>query len=82
LFVGDYLNGNLYLFKVNSERSGLTFDSNQQALKDLVADDENESTSIKFGSGFNGITDVKRSPDRLLYVVSIKDGNLYRIVPK
>ena len=82
LFVGDYLNGNLYLFKVNSERSGLTFDSNQQALKDLVADDENESNGIKFGSGFNGITDVKRSPDGLLYVVSINDGKLYRIVHK
>ena len=82
LFVGDYLNGNLYFFKVNSERSGLTFDSNQQSLKDLVADDENESAGIKFGSGFNGITDVKRSPDGLLYVVSIKDGKLYRIVHK
>jgi glucose/arabinose dehydrogenase len=82
LFVGDYLNGNLYFFKVNSERSGLTFDSNQQSLKDLVADDENESNGIKFGSGFNGITDVKRSPDGLLYVVSIKDGKLYRIVHK
>jgi glucose/arabinose dehydrogenase len=82
LFVGDYINGNLYFFKVNSERSGLTFDSNQQSLKDLVADDVNESNSVKFGSGFNGITDVKRSPDGLLYVVSIKDGKLYRIVPK
>lgn len=82
LFVGDYLNGNLYFFKVNSERSGLIFDSNQQSLKDLVADDENESAGIKFGSGFNGITDVKRSPDGLLYVVSIKDGKLYRIVHK
>jgi len=82
LFVGDYNNGNLYFFKVNSDRSGLTFDSNQQSLKDLVADDENESTGIKFGSGFNGITDVKRSPDGLLYVVSIKDGKLYRIVHK
>ncbi len=82
LFVGDYDNGNLYFFKVNSERTGLTFDSNQQGLKDLVADDENELSSIKFGSGFNGITDVKRSPDGLLYVVSIKDGKLYRIVPK
>ena len=82
LFVGDYNNGNLYFFKVNSERSGLRFNSNQQSLKDLVADDENESNSVKFGSGFNGITDVKRSPDGLLYVVSIKDGKLYRIVPK
>jgi aldose sugar dehydrogenase len=82
LFVGDFINGNLYFFKVNSERSGLTFDSSQQSLKDLVADDVNESNSVKFGSGFNGITDVKRSPDGLLYVVSIKDGKLYRIVPK
>jgi glucose/arabinose dehydrogenase len=82
LFVGDYNNGNLYFFKVNSERTGLTFDSSQQALKDLVADDDSELSSIIFGSGFNGITDVKRSPDGLLYVVSINDGKLYRIVPK
>ena len=59
----------LLLFKVNSERSGLTFNSNQQSLKDLVADDENESNSVKFGSGFNGITDVKGAPDGLFFMV-------------
>jgi aldose sugar dehydrogenase len=82
LFVGDYRNGNLYFFKVNKDRSGLTFDSTQRGLKDLVADSDSELSRVKFGSGFNGITDVKRSPDGLLYVLSINDGKLYRIVPK
>jgi len=82
LFVGDYRNGNLYFFKINKERSGLSFDSSQGGLKDFVADNDSELNKVKFGTGFNGITDVKRSPDGLLYILSIKDGKLYRIVPK
>ena len=82
LFVGDYNNGNLYFFKINDKRSGLSFTSSQQSLKDLVVDNDSELGKVKFGSGFNGVTDVKMGPDGLLYVLSSKAGTLYRVVPK
>ena len=82
LFVGDYNNGNLYFFKINDKRSGLSFSSSQKKLKDLVVDSNSELSKIKFGTGFNGITDVKMGPDGLLYVLSINGGTLYRVGPK
>ena len=82
MFVGDYNNGNLYFFKINDKRSGLSFTSSQQSLKDLVVDNDSELGKVKFGSGFNGVTDVKMGPDGLLYVLSSKAGTLYRVVPK
>jgi glucose/arabinose dehydrogenase len=39
-------------------------------------------TKIKFGTGFNGVTDVKTGPDGLLYILSINAGTLYRVGPK
>jgi hypothetical protein len=36
---------------------------------------------IIFGQGFAGITDVKVGPDGYLYVVSIGQGKIFRIVP-
>jgi hypothetical protein len=80
--VGDYNNGNLYFFKINDKRSGLSFSSSQKKLKDLVVDSNSELSKIKFGTGFNGITDVKMGPDGLLYVLSINAGTLYRVGPK
>jgi hypothetical protein len=79
LFVGDYNNGNLYFFKINDKRTGLSFSSSQKKLKDLVVDSNSELSKIKFGTGFNGITDVKTGPDGLLYVLSINAGTLYRV---
>ena len=37
---------------------------------------------IIFGTGFGCITDVKQGPDGLLYIVSLSDGTIYRIIPK
>jgi len=51
-------------------------------LKDLVVDTDSELSKVKFGTGFNGITDVKMGPDGLLYVLSINAGTLYRVGPK
>jgi aldose sugar dehydrogenase len=83
MFVGDYKNGNLYLFKLNASRIGLQLDNSQQAagLTDLVVDNKNELNTVKFGIGFGGITDIKTGPDGYLYVLSIIDGNIYRITP-
>ncbi len=83
MFVGDYKNGNLYLFKLNASRTGLQLDNSQQAvgLSDLVADNKNEVNAVKFGTGFGGITDIKTGPDGYLYILSINDGIIYRISP-
>ena len=36
---------------------------------------------IEFGNGFGCITDIKFGPDGNLYVVSLSDNIIYRIVP-
>jgi serine protease len=44
-----------------------------------VADDLDERESVRIGSGFGGITDLKEGPDGSVYVVSIGLGAIYRI---
>jgi glucose/arabinose dehydrogenase len=69
MFVGDIINGNLYHFKLNEQRTGL--------LVGKVATNQQE---IVFGNGFGGITDIQVGPDGYLYVLSYS-GTIYRIVP-
>jgi glucose/arabinose dehydrogenase len=78
MFVGDLLNGAIYRFDLNENRSALALEG---ALKDKMADKPEESAAAVFGSGFGGITDVKTGPDGNLYVVSFTDGAIYRIAP-
>jgi aldose sugar dehydrogenase len=81
IFVGDYNNGNIYYFEINEDRSGIKFDASQTGLIDLVADNEEESSTIIFGSGFGSITDITTGPDGFLYILSYDDGIIYRIAP-
>ena len=69
MFVGDIINGNLYHFKLNEQRTGL--------LAGKVAANPQ---AIVFGNGFGGITDIQVGPDGYLYVLSYS-GVIYRIVP-
>jgi glucose/arabinose dehydrogenase len=71
LFVGDFHNGNLYNFKLSSDRSQLVLGD---SLADKIADNEGELKNVLFGQGFGAITDVKTGPDGYLYVLSIKEG--------
>ncbi|MGH9991965.1 MAG: PQQ-dependent sugar dehydrogenase [Nitrososphaera sp.] len=85
MFVGDINNGNLYFFEVNENRTGLRF--HDPRLHDLVAepvpdDSPSEMSTILFGTGFGGITDIEEGPDGLLYVLSYEDGKIYRISKK
>ena len=80
LFVGDCNNGNLYRFEINSQRDGFVF--NSVHLTDKVANIGDSMDEIIFGTGFGCITDVKQGPDGLLYIVSLSDGTIYRIIPK
>jgi glucose/arabinose dehydrogenase len=81
LFVGDYNGGNLYFFQINDNRNGLKLDKFGSALSDKVVDNNEEFSSIIFGTGFGGITDIKTGPNGFLYIVSIGDGAIYRIIP-
>ena len=84
IFVGDYNNGNLYYFEVNSTRTGIKLNLSQQqtGLSGLVVDTSNQLSAVTFGTGFGGITDIKTGPtDGFLYVLSTNDGNIYKIVP-
>lgn len=85
LLVGDNNCGQLYRFRLNAARSGLSFTS--MALQDHVANNggatcSGEMAEILFGSGFGVITDLENGPDGRLYVVSLTQGRIYRIGPK
>lgn len=80
VFVGDCNNGNLYRFQLNDNRDGFVFKSPQLANK--VVDYGDSMDEIIFGTGFGCMSDVVAGPDGLLYIVSLSDGTIYRIVPK
>jgi aldose sugar dehydrogenase len=71
IFIGDIKWGNLYFFEVNENRDGIDLNTAQQnaGLSDFVVDNEEELSSVTFGSGFGGITDIETGPDGL-YVLS------------
>jgi aldose sugar dehydrogenase len=78
VFVGDNNNGNLYYFEMNPERNGFLLDT----VPDLVIDNKEEQSSVVFGSGFGGITDLVTGPDDgLLYILSHDNGIIYRVTP-
>jgi len=79
LLIGDNNNGSLYLFRLNANRTGFVLGGN---LADLVADTAVETNSVRFGQGFGPITDIQVGPDSNVYVTSIGNGTVYRIVPE
>jgi aldose sugar dehydrogenase len=79
LLVGDNNLGQLYLFRLNAGRTGFTLSG---GLADLVADSTAERDSVRFGQDFGPITDVQVGPDGGVYVTSIGNGTIYRILPE
>ncbi len=52
-------------------------------LADKIANTDAETGQVIFGEGFGGVTDLKVGPgDGYLYVLSIGNGALYKILPK
>jgi aldose sugar dehydrogenase len=78
MFVGDVHNGWIYHFDLNEDRTDLILDG---LLADQIAHTPEEMQETIFGEGFGGITDLEVGPDGYLYVVSIGQGAIYRIVP-
>ena len=79
VLIGSFAGGILYKFELNENRDGFRFDNNE--LKDLVLNKEDNPNEIIFGTGFAGITDIKEGPDGSIYVVTIGDGKIFRISP-
>ena len=76
LFVGDCNFGNIYKFKLNSDRNSFVFDD--QNLNDLVFNEKDNIEEILFGDGFGCITDIEFY-DGKMYVVSLSHGKIYEI---
>jgi aldose sugar dehydrogenase len=81
MFVSDVHNGRIYHFKLNADRTDLVLPNSLESklLTSLYATDLDK---ILFGQGFGGITDLTVGPDGYLYVVSIGQGKIFRILPK
>ena len=79
LFVGDCNTGNLYKFELNENRDGFEFTSS--FLQDNIINHGETMDEIIIGTGFGCITDIERGPDGFLYVVSLSEGAIFRILP-
>jgi glucose/arabinose dehydrogenase len=80
MFVGDFNKGRIYRFDLNAQRTGLVLTG---VLTDKIANTDSETQSVIFGQGFGGVTDLKVGPgDGYLYVLSFRDGAIYKILPK
>ena len=79
LFVGDCNTGNLYKFELNENRDGFEFTS--PFLQDNVINKDEAMDEIIIGTGFGCVTDIERGPDGFLYVVSLSEGTIFRILP-
>src|SRR5215208_6763162 len=78
MFVGDVHNGWIYHFDLNEDRTDLILEGQ---LADKIANTPEEMQETIFGEGFGGITDLEVGPDGYLYIVSLGQGAIYRIVP-
>ena len=80
IFVGAVHSSRIYHFDLNTERNDLV-------IPETVVDKfiENSPTyvdkNIVFADDFGGITDLTVGPDGYLYVVSIGQGKVFRIMP-
>jgi glucose/arabinose dehydrogenase len=78
LFVADFNYGNIYHFNLDKNRTGLALEG---PLADRVANSPEEAKAVVFAEGIGGITDMEVGPDGFLYVLSLAQGKMYRIVP-
>jgi aldose sugar dehydrogenase len=85
IFVGDITTGTLFYFEPNADRTAIALESDP-LLSDLVADSDEEISSVTFGTGFTGITDIETGLDGNLYILTFDRGaqglgSLYTILP-
>ncbi|HZA61425.1 MAG TPA: PQQ-dependent sugar dehydrogenase [Nitrososphaeraceae archaeon] len=79
IFVGSIVTGNIYRFDLNEDRTQFVLAGE---LEDKIAEIRETGTEdIVFGEGFAGVSDLEVGPDGYLYVVSLGQGKIFRIVP-
>lgn len=78
LFVGGFLDGRIYNFSLNSDRTHLELPPSLSSGS-IVSSDLPSANSIIFGEGFGGISNLVVGPDGYLYVVATGAGDIYRI---
>jgi glucose/arabinose dehydrogenase len=78
MFVGDVHNGRIYHFDLTPDRKDLIL---PQSLSSRIIEKPSSPgvSSIVFGEGFGGITDLEMGFDGNLYVVSIGLGSIFQI---
>jgi len=79
VLVGNCNLGDIYKFTLNESRDSFQFSNHE--LSDLILDVGDNISEIEFGSDFGCITDIEQGPDGFLYVVSLTNGIVYRIIP-
>ena len=77
LFVATFNGGFLYHFDLTKDRMELSL---KEELSDKIANDDEELRTVALARGFGGITDLEVSPDGLLYILSITEGKIWRLV--
>jgi glucose/arabinose dehydrogenase len=78
LFIGTFNDGLIYNFDLNNDRTQLVLNGE---LQDKVAETKEQVQDNIFGKNMESITDLETGPDGYLYVLSIGEGKLWRIVP-
>ena len=79
MFVGDFNNGNLYHFDLNEDRTELSVDGD---LEDKIVHHSHEINENIFGQRFAGISDIELGPEGYLYIISIGQGKVFRVMNK
>jgi len=80
MFVGSFLNGNIYHFDLTDDRKNLVIPQSF-VYKQMATWNSTGSEDITFGKGFGSVSSLHVGPDGYLYVVSIMDGVIYKIMP-
>jgi aldose sugar dehydrogenase len=79
VFIGSIVTGNIYHFDLNEDRTQLVLAGE---LEDKIAETRKTGTEdIVFGESFAGISDLEVGADGFLYIVSLGQGKIFRVVP-
>jgi aldose sugar dehydrogenase len=81
LFVGDYVNGNIYHFDLDDNRTSLRLSN---GLEDKIVDTPREIQPHIFTHGFGPITAIEEGPDGHLYFAVFLEGHgtIFKITTK
>jgi glucose/arabinose dehydrogenase len=78
MLVGDVHNGRIYHFDLTEDRQDLILPE-ELSSRVIKKPSSPGVSSILFGEGFGGITDLEVGPDGNLYVVSIGLGSIFQV---